>query len=114
MPRHKGCKNFSPTTKVTREIVNKLREQALSGNPLAASVYLELEHRGYFNHLTTGAKKMKNKNTFNPMQGAKETSLKQRQPTVPAPDADNLRRSDYNNFSWGSNPVVDSGGAKSD
>lgn len=112
MPRPKGSRNYLPTNKERRMIVNKLTEQALAGNPFSAGVFLELDRKGYFDPLTKEEKKMKN--TFNPMQGAKETSLKQHQPTVPKPDADNLRRSNYNSFSWGSNPVVDSSGAKSD
>lgn len=113
MPRPRGSRNIIPTVKEKRMIVNELTKQALSGNPISASVFLELDRRGYFDTLTKEDNKMKN--TFNPMQGAKETSLKQHQPTVPKPDADSLqRRRDNNNFSWGSNPVVDSSGAKSD
>ena len=115
MPRHKGSRNIIPTDKVKRMIVNQLTEQALAGNPFSAGVFLELDRRGYFDPTIEEDNEMKNKNTFNPMQGAKETSLRKQQPTMPKPDADSLeQRRSNNNFSWGNNPVVDSSGAKSD
>lgn len=113
MSRPKGSRNIVPSVKEKRMIVNELTKQALAGNPISAGVFLELDRRGYFDSLTKEDKKMKN--TFDPMQGARETSLRKDRFTMPKQDADNAALRKHNdNLRTIPEPVVDSQGAKSD
>ena len=113
MPRPRGSRNIIPTVKEKRMIVNELTKQALAGNPISAGVFLELDRRGYFNSLTKEDKKMKK--YFNPMQGAKETSLRKPEPDMPKQDAGNaeLRKSN-DHLGHVKEHVVDQSGAKSE